>query len=132
MRTYGVSHLKDSQLVAEAKRLIASERRYAAEIVLHVAEIERRSLHLAQGFRCLRDYCIDVLGLNEYEAFNRIEAARAGRRFPQVFEMLLDGALSLTTVQLVARHLTPENHAALLAEAAGKTKTEVLPTTWPG
>ena len=39
--------------------------------------------------------------------------------------MLLDGALSLTTVQLVARRLTRENHERLLAETIRKTKREV-------
>jgi hypothetical protein len=42
-----------------------------------------------------------------------------------VFEMLLEGSLSLTTVQLVARRLTEDNHAALLAAAADKTKSQV-------
>src|SRR4029453_16946049 len=55
----------------------------------------------------------------------RIEAARAGRRFPRVFEMLLQGELSVTTVQLVGRRLTSENHLALLQEAAGKSKMDV-------
>jgi 5-methylcytosine-specific restriction endonuclease McrA len=68
---------------------------------------------------------MEALRLSEYEAFARIEAARAGRRFPRVFELLLDGSLCLTTVQLLARRLTPENHQALLAEAVGKSKRDV-------
>jgi hypothetical protein len=42
-----------------------------------------------------------------------------------VFELLLDGSLCLTTVQLLARRLTLENHQALLAEAVGKSKRDV-------
>jgi hypothetical protein len=126
MMPYLLEHLTNPELLAQAERLVASERRCAAELVVHVAEIERRRLHLARGFHCLHAYCTEALGLSDYEAFNRIEAARAGRQFPRVFEMLLDGSLSLTTVQLLARRLTAENHVSLLAEAAGKTKKEVL------
>ena len=126
MTPYLLEHLTNPELLAQAERLATSERVCAAELVVHVAEIERRRLHLARGFHCVHAYCTEVLGLSDYEAFNRIEAARAGRRFPGVFEMLLEGSLSLTTVQLLARRLTPENHVSVLAEAAGKTKKEVL------
>src|SRR5688572_14330548 len=132
MRSLNVSHLRDSDLLGAAERLVSSERRVVAELVVHLAEIEARQLHLARGFPCLRDYCMQALRLSEYEAFARIEAARAGRRFPRVFELLLDGSLCLTTVQLLARRLTPDNHQALLAEAVGKSKrdVEVLLARW--
>ena len=61
----------------------------------------------------------------EPAAYNRIEAARAARRFPVVLPMLGEGALSLATVRLLSSHLTAENHPELLAAAAGKSKREV-------
>jgi hypothetical protein len=70
-------------------------------------------------------YCRDALGLTDAEAFNRIEVARTGRRFPVIFEMLLAGALHLTSVKLLAPHLTPDNHEAVLESARGKTKAEI-------
>ena len=39
--------------------------------------------------------------------------------------MLADGSLHLTAVRLLARHLTPSNHVAVLQSARGKTKFEV-------
>ena len=39
--------------------------------------------------------------------------------------MLQDGALSPTTARLLSRHVTADNHEALLAAAAGKSKREV-------
>src|SRR5688572_12488228 len=125
MTSLNVSRLPDADLLGAAERLVTSERRVVAELVVHLAEIEARQLHLARGFPCLRDYCREALQLSEYEAFARIEAARAGRRFPRVFELLLDGSLCLTTVQLLARRLTADNHLALLAEAVGKSKRDV-------
>jgi hypothetical protein len=66
-----------------------------------------------------------ALHLSEDATSNRIEAARCGRRFPVVIEMLEAGTLSPTTARLLARRLTPENHERLLAAAAGKSKQGV-------
>jgi len=70
-------------------------------------------------------YCTQVLRLSEGGAYNRIEVARASRRCPLLLEFLERGALSLTTARLVAPHLTPENHADLLAAASHKSRREV-------
>ena len=63
--------------------------------------------------------------LSEDAACNRIEAARACRRFPQILDLLDSGALSLTSVRLLGRHLTVDNHEAVLAQAVGMTRREI-------
>jgi hypothetical protein len=63
--------------------------------------------------------------MSEGEAYNRIEVARAARRFPVVIEMLADGRVHLTAVRLLAPHLTPDNHHEVLGSARGKTKLEI-------
>ena len=45
--------------------------------------------------------------------------------FPQVLEQLVDGSLTVTSVRLLARHLTAENHRELLAAASRRSKREV-------
>jgi hypothetical protein len=120
------SNLTDAQLVDATKRLLRAERNVVAELVIHLADIEIRSIHLAAGFPSLYAYCVEELQLGEQEALNRIEAARAGRTYPRIFAMLADGSLSLTTAQLVARKVCPENHEQLLSAVAGRTKKEVL------
>lgn len=117
--------LSDADLLAEVKRLAQGARATNAILVTHLAEIERRQLHLAAGFPSLFAYCTAVLRLSEYEAYSRIEAARAARSFPRVREMLVDGSLTLTTAQMLARSLTRENQGGLLAAAAGKGKAGV-------
>ena len=42
-----------------------------------------------------------------------------------VLDLLASGELSLTSVRLIRRHLTPENHAAVLAQAKGRTREEI-------
>ena len=59
-------------------------------------------------------YCTQVLHLAEHAALNRIEAARAARRFPIILELLADGRIHLSAVRLVAPPLTERNHESLL------------------
>jgi hypothetical protein len=120
-----VAGLSDQELIAEVGRLAASARATTAALVAHLAEMERRQLHLAAGFPSLFAYCTQVLRLSEYEAFGRIEASRAARRHPRVVEMLGEGSLTPSTAQLLARNLTSENHEELLSAAAGKSKYQV-------
>jgi 5-methylcytosine-specific restriction endonuclease McrA len=66
-----------------------------------------------------------VLHLSEHAAYGRIEAARAARRFPLLLDLLADGTVTLTSVCLLAPHLTIENHREVLASARYKTKREL-------
>jgi hypothetical protein len=70
-------------------------------------------------------YCTQVLRLSAGGAYNRIEAARAARRFPVVLDLLARADLNLGTLRLLIPHLTAENHGDLFAAASGKSKREV-------
>jgi hypothetical protein len=117
--------LADDVLLARVKGLAARERGATAELVAHLAEVETRNLHVASGYASMYAYCRDVLKLTDHEAFNRIEVARAGRRFPLVLDRLAEGAVSLTAVRLLAPHLTADNHAEVLESARGMSRSEV-------
>jgi HNH endonuclease len=125
MSTNPLSRLSDSDLVAEVNRLARCERETTASLVSHLAEFDCRRLYLGAGFSSLFMYCTEVLRLSEHEAYNRIEAARATRRFPALLDLLRQGRVNLTTVRLLAPHLTDGNHQELVAAAAGKSKREV-------
>jgi hypothetical protein len=117
--------LSDDELMARVKDLAARERVATSALVVHLAELDTRDIHLRQGYGSLFAHCRDALSLSEHEAYNRIEVARAARRFPAILEMLAEGALSLTNARLLAPHLTPENHRTVLASARGKRKMDV-------
>jgi len=119
------SHLSDAELVAEVKSLAGREREATAHLIGHLAELDARRLYLGAGFSSLFTYCIEVLRLSEAEAYNRIEAARAARRFPVILDRLAEGSLNITTVRVLASCLTGENHLELLAAASGKSRREV-------
>ena len=63
--------------------------------------------------------------MSEDAAYKRIQAARAARRFPSIFEDMAEGRLHLAAVCLLAPHLTAGNAAEFLAASAGRTKAEV-------
>src|SRR2546426_7003211 len=119
------SELSDDDLVAQVKSLAAGEREATASLIAHLAELDARRLYLGAGFSSPFTYCCEVLHLSEPAAYNRIEAARAARRFPAILQMLGEGSLSLASVRLLSSHLTAENHQELPAAAKGKSKRQV-------
>ena len=123
--TRAPQQLSDPELIGEVTRLAALECKATASLVAALAELDARRLYLGQGCSSMFTYCTQVLHLAEHAAFNRIEAARAARRFPIIFELLADGRIHLSAVRLLAPQLTEANHHELLAEACHKSKREI-------
>ena len=120
-----VSHLSDSELLAEVKSAVESERHAATRLIALLAHVDARRLYLGEGCSSLFTYCTQVLHLSEHAAYGRIEAARVARRFPLVLDLLARGAITLTTITLLAPHLTSTNHGDVLNEARHKSKRDV-------
>ncbi len=120
-----LQHFSDSDLLAEVSRLSGSERAAIANLVSALGELDARRLYLGQGCASMFTYCTQVLHLAEHAAFNRIEAARAARRFPTILTMLADGRVHLSAIRLLAPHLTEANHQDVLREASHKTKRQI-------
>jgi hypothetical protein len=125
MTMLSLVNMSDSDLTLAVGRLAGGERTATAALVAHLAEFDARRLYEGAGYPSLFKYCVDVLRLSEDAAYNRIETARAARRFPAIVGMLESGTLSLTTARELARHLTQENHAELLVAASGRNKQQV-------
>src|SRR5713226_10315953 len=118
MKIMHAAHLSDTDLVARLSRLAHGEREATVALIVHLAEFDARRLHEPAGFSSLFKYCRAVLRLSEDAVYNRIESARAARRFPVIVDMLLARTLSPTTARLLARRLTPENQQELLSAAS--------------
>ena len=117
--------LSDAELLRQLNHLAARERDATARMVAHLVEVESRELHLKGGYGALFEYCRLALCFSEHEAYNRCAAAHAAGRFPVILDMLTDGSINLTTVRLLAGHLTTENHRGVLESARGKRKVQV-------
>lgn len=117
--------LTDAELLAEVKRLAASERTSTVRLIAALGELDARRLYLGEGCASLFVYCTRVLHLSEHAAYGRIEAARAARRFPILLDMLESGELTLTSISLLAPHLEQHSCQRVLEAARHRTKREV-------
>ena len=125
MATIPLSQLSDTDLLLETARVAECERHTTAELLALLAELDARRLYLGAGYSSLFTYCTSALHLSESAAYSRITAARAARRFPTLLTLVAEGEVTLTTVSLLAAHLTDENHESLLAEARHKGRRDV-------
>jgi hypothetical protein len=82
-------------------------------------------VYAALGYGSLFDYCTGALRLSEDAACARIAVARACRRFPAILDALASDDVSLTSVRLLAPHLTPESHRDVLGRACGRRRPEI-------
>ena len=120
-----LARLSDKDLLAHLHVAAQAERRATTHLVALLVELDIRRLYLGEGFPSLFAYCTDALHLSEPASHNRIEVARAARRFPIILDGLAAGELTLASVKLLAPHLTPDNHCDVLSRARHKAKREV-------
>ena len=119
-------HLSDDDLLARLGALATRELSTTAELVAHLASLESRpSAYAAIGFGSLFAYCTQALHLSGDAACNRIDAAKICRRFPVILGLLGSGAVTLTAVRMLGRHLTADNHEAVLERAKGCTVSQI-------
>jgi hypothetical protein len=118
--------LSDQDLLARLSTLAGHERETLAELLAHLATLdERPGVYAARGYGSLYAYCTQALRFSEDAACNRIDAARVCLRFPIILDMLASGEMTLASIRLLGRHLTAENHQAVLAKAKGRTREEI-------
>jgi hypothetical protein len=118
--------LSDRELLARLCVLASTEREATVELVAHLAALDSRpAAYAAEGYGSLFGYCTQALRLSEDAACSRIEAARTCRRFPVILDLIASGGMTLTSVRLLGRHLTPDNHQAVLAKACGRSRTQI-------
>ncbi len=119
------TNMADRALLDAARHLVVDEHLATAALLRALMEIDTRRLYLGAGCASMLSYCTQVLHLAEGAAYNRIEAARAARRYPVILELFEQGAITLTAVRLLAPHLTDENQVAVLKSATHKSKREI-------
>jgi hypothetical protein len=117
--------MSDREVLARVHDAVRDERVATACLIALLMELDARRLYLGEGCSSLFDYCTRILHLSEHAAYNRIETAQAARRFPVILELVESAAVTLTTVRLLAPHLTDINHGTVLERARHKTTREV-------
>src|SRR5436190_13450977 len=103
---YCLSHLSDGALLRDLTSLVARDRATTAELLAHLAEVDARKLYRPAGYPSMYAWCMGELNMSEDAACKRICAARMARRFPAILPAVADGRLHLSTVVMLAPHLT--------------------------
>jgi 5-methylcytosine-specific restriction endonuclease McrA len=118
-------HLPEAlELDGRIAHLIQREQGAVVDVLLALAEFDRRRLYRELGHASLFDYLHRRRKLSRGAAHYRRVAAGLVERFPQIIEPLRDGRLCFTTVVVVAGVLTEENRAELLPRFFGLSKQE--------
>src|SRR5712671_4953197 len=120
-----LTSLGNDELLASTRAILRRGCVVEADLLLHLAEIEERSLHLEMASSSMFAFCVSELGFSEDQAYSRIAVAHAGKRFPAVIASLCSGKVHLTGLRLLGPHLTEQNHCEVLAHAAGRSKRQI-------
>ena len=80
MNSYSLGHLADHVLLRDLTALVSQERTTTAELLAHLAEVDKRKLYLPAAYPSMYAWCVGELHLSEDAAFKRIRAARTDRK----------------------------------------------------
>ena len=118
--------LSDNDLISKLEALGVRENETTVELLFHLAAVDDRKAYLALGYNSLFTYCTKgPLRYAESAALRRIYSARTLAKFPALLELLLKKELSITTLSLVAKLLTPTNFVEVVNAVKGKSRREV-------
>lgn len=120
-----LTSVSDHELRERLSAAVSTERSACANVIFHLAELDRRRLYLGEACSSLFAYCTERLGYSEDSATKRVRVARLVQQFPQVLDELASGEIHLTGLFLLSQHLTDDNAPQLLAEARGKSKRQI-------
>lgn len=106
----------DNELNSIIKNLASEERKLTKEILLHIAEVDKRRLYLRMAYSSLFDYLRKEIGYSEGSAQRRIDAARLINKLPEVSNKIELGHIHLSQiskVQKICRQLKKETGKAV-------------------
>ncbi len=123
--TNSLSKLTTHELVKRFDRLILQEREATSQVILHLAEIDRRKIYAIEGYSSLFNYCVEKYHYSESAAYRRIQVARLSSQFPDVIQYLKEGKIRLINLCLITPYLNHENKREILSHIVHKSSREV-------
>jgi hypothetical protein len=111
--------LSDDELLARTEALAFQERVSNADLIEHLAEIDRRDLSIHRDYGSLYEYCVNRLKMSDGAAYRRIRAVRTYRAFPPVTAMLRDGRLTVESLVMLHPFRQEKDISSLVMKAAG-------------
>jgi len=126
MRTRdSLADLSGRQLLSHFGDLVRRDRLNTAQLLAALVEIDERKLWAKDACSSMFVFCVERFRMSESMTGKRIWAARTARRFPVIFQMVARGELHLSAIVRLAKHLTDDNHRAVLRRARHKSSREI-------
>ena len=122
MRRMTFAHLSDDELESLLMSCCFNRRRFTARILVILADVEERRLHLKAAASSMWDYARRKLSMSHGSAYRFIACARLCKRYPWLLERIDRGDVHLSTLTHIASFITDENVHELVAETVGKNR----------
>ncbi|MEE2960577.1 MAG: hypothetical protein VYA34_07515, partial [Myxococcota bacterium] len=113
------------QLMNQCVQQLQLNRKGEARFIALLNEIDHRRLFAEEGYSSMFKFCVGHLHLSEAATYKRIGAGRVIRQYPIALEMLEEGEIHLTAINIIRPCLTSENHLKVLRLCKHKTRVEV-------
>ena len=113
------------QLMNQCVQQLQLNRKGEARFIALLNEIDHRRLFAEEGYSSMFKFCVGHLHLSEAATYKRIGAGRVIRQYPIALEMLEEGEIHLTAINIIRPCLTSENHLEVLRLCKHKTRVEV-------
>lgn len=119
---FSLQKIENQELITRLEKLVRSERKITHLILVHIAEVENRSLFADLGYDGMYSYLTKGLGYSDGAAYRRLQSARLLAQVPEVAKKLEEGKLNLTQLAQVQKCLKSE-----IAESSiNRTKEQKL------
>lgn len=105
----GIFSMKNLKIVSNQdldnrlQSLVKNEREILSEILIHIAEADRRRLYLEYAYSSLFEYLTKHLGYSAGSAQRRIDSARLSKELPGLVQSLEKGELNLSQISLLQK-----------------------------
>src|ERR1051325_6704310 len=116
LRMHSLAHLSDDELVAELTNCCCDIRRFKVKVLVFLAEVEERELHLLAAASSPWEYARRDLKMSHGTAFRFIKCARLCKKYPFLLERIERGEIHLTTLTDIAPFITDDNVHELVEE----------------
>lgn len=117
--------MSDNDLVQSCGDALRRERASVTMSIALLGEIVRRDLHTRLGYPSVYAMLTKRFKMAESCASKRSAAVAVARRFPDVMALIESGAVTLSNLSMIARHITAENKEDLIAAACAMTHRDL-------
>jgi 5-methylcytosine-specific restriction endonuclease McrA len=117
--------LSDSDFIDQMESNAGVEHSSTIKMLHFINDLERRKLFLDLGYSSVFDYCVRRIKYSSSQAGRRIQAARCCRRYPELFPLLREREVCVTTLALIEPIITDDNKNDIIQRVRGASRRGV-------